>query len=159
MSDNGLPPPFVDATGPDGTPDGLPDVDELGRFVTNDGIAPFPFRVTGQDDGTPRDDDGRALLAGEPAYEYIDVNGTYLAALTRDLVPLLDADTTHAHETLVDLLAGFVIVAGRRQDDADALRSYDGGPTITLSSLPRGRFAAPRSRLRAEPGARRSDDR
>ena len=30
-----LAPPFVDRTGPDGKPDGLPDVDALGRFVTD----------------------------------------------------------------------------------------------------------------------------
>lgn len=140
-SDKGLPPPFVDATGPDGTPDGLPDVDDLGRFVAKDGTAPLPFHVTrrapeiADDEGTSRDGDGRALLAGKPAYEYVDVNGTFLAALTRDLVPLLDADPAHAHETLMDLLAGFAVVAGRRQDDADALRSYDGGPTIAYRAF------------------------
>lgn len=130
-----VPPPFVDATGPEGMPDGLPDVDDLGRFVTKDGLAPFPFPVTGRDDGATRDADGRALLGGEPAYAYIDVDGTYLAALSRDLVPLLDSDPSHAHESLMGLLAGFVVVAGRRQDEADALRSYDGGSTIAYRAF------------------------
>jgi hypothetical protein len=135
-----VPAPFVDLTGgPKSTPDGLPDVDDLGRFVTTAGQAPTPFRAfadaevgmpANADQGFTRDAQGRVLAPGTatPAYEYIDANATYLASLLRDLVPLLQPDPKLGHETVMDLLGGFTIVAGARNDGKDSLRSYDGHP-------------------------------
>jgi hypothetical protein len=127
-----VPAPFVDLTGGNGVPDGLADLDDLGRFVTVGEGAPSPFPVfaatvsgaTPAAGPTKRDAQGRALLGGAPAYEYVDVSSTYLASLTRDLVPLLDADPKREHETVMDLLAGLTVVAGARQPGKDSLRAY-----------------------------------
>ena len=130
-----VPSPFVDLTGPKGAKgaDGFPDVDELGRFQTLGVDAPLPFRAfaqvgSGEADETKRDPQGRALLgtAPTPAYEYVDVSSTYLASLTRDLVPLLDPDPARGHETVMDLFAGFSVVAGQRHAGKDGLHTYDG---------------------------------
>ena len=133
LVDGKVPSPFVDLTGPKNTPDDLPDVDDLGRFKTTsasiDAPSPFlDFVAVGAkaDTAAKRDAEGRALLGAKPAYEYIDVSATYLASLTRDLVPLLEPDAKREHETLMDLFGGFIVVAGQRQDGKDSLRSYDG---------------------------------
>jgi hypothetical protein len=135
LSGGKVPAPFVDLAGGDGSkagPDGLADIDELGRFVTTGGSVPSPFPAFAGV-GYPaavvpatRDAQGRAVLGGAPAYEYIDVSSTYLASLTRDLVPLLDPDPKRGHETLMDLLAGFSVVAGQRHPGKGSIRSYDG---------------------------------
>jgi hypothetical protein len=132
--DGKVPSPFVDLTGSaNGRPDGLPDLDDLGRFRTSTGDAPLPFRAfpavgapAAADGATKRDSSGRALLGGTPAYEYIDVSSTYLASFTRDLIPLLERDPKLGHETVMDLLAGFTLVAGQRNTGKDGLKSYDG---------------------------------
>ena len=131
-----VPAPFVDLTGgPKSTPDGLPDVDDLGRFVTTAGAAPSPFLAFAEvgmpanaENGFTRDAQGRVLAPGTatPAYDYIDANATYLASLLRDLVPLLQPDPKLGHETVMDLLGGFTVVAGARTDGKDSLHSYDG---------------------------------
>ena len=134
MTAGKVPSPFVDLTGgPKGAPDGLPDTDDLGRFKTTGVDAPTPFRAfsevgfpDGADKPTARDAQGRALAGGKPVYETIDVSSTYLASLTRDLVPLLDPDPKHGHETVMDLLAGITVVAGTRNAGKDSVRSYDG---------------------------------
>lgn len=118
-----VPSPFLDKAGPGGRPDGLPDLDELGQFVTIGEGAPPPFKPffeMGKLNAT-RDNDGRVS-----AYEYIDVSKTFIASLTRDLVPLLEADVAKQHETVMDLLAGFVIVAGAREPEAKSERDYNG---------------------------------
>lgn len=135
LADGKVPSPFVDLTGSKGGPDGLPDLDDLGRFQTSGESAPSPFRAlpgVGAPSGeasTKRDALGRALLGGTPAYEYIDVSSTYLASLTRELVPLLEPDPKREHETVMDLLAGLSVVAGSRQPGKDSLRSYEAGGT------------------------------
>ena len=126
-----VPAPFVDLSGPSNTPDGLPDVDELGRFKTTAADAPSPFldfvAVGAKVDPTvKRDPAERALHGTTLAYDYIDVSSTYFASLTRDLVPLLEPDPKRLHETVMDLFGGFTIVAGQRQDGKDSLHSYDG---------------------------------
>ena len=129
-----VPAPFVDLTGgPKGAPDGLPDVDDLGRFVTTTGAAPSPFHAFTEvgvpadaDQSFTRDPQGRVLLGAKPAYEYIDASSTYLSALLRDLVPLLEPDPALAHETVMDLLGGFTVVAGARNAGKDSIHSYDG---------------------------------
>ncbi|MDB4933452.1 MAG: hypothetical protein JWP87_424, partial [Labilithrix sp.] len=134
-----VPSPFVDlGGGPKGAPDGLADVDDLGRFKTIGADAPTPFPAFGEvgtgaaadTDGKAftRDAQGRVLLAARsaPAYDYVDVSSTYLASLLRDLVPLLEPDPTRNHETVMDLLAGISVIAGERTAGKDSLRSYDG---------------------------------
>lgn len=126
-----VPSPFVDVAGPGNAADGLPDVDDLGRFKTIGADPPSPFldfvALGAKPDTTAkRDPQGRALLGAAPAYDYIDVSSTYLASLTRDLVPLLEPDPKREHETVMDLLGGFSVVAGQRQDGKDSLHSYDG---------------------------------
>ena len=126
-----VPSPFVDLAGPAHAPDGLPDVDDLGRFKTIAEDAPPPFAAF-RAVGAPlealakRDPQGRALLGAAPAYDYIDISSTYLASLTRDLVPLLDPDPSQKHETVMDLLGGLTVIAGQRPAGKDTLRSYDG---------------------------------
>ena len=126
-----VPSPFVDLTGPKGAPDGLPDIDDLGRFATIGPDAPTPFRAfaevgfpTDADKSTPRDPQGRALASGKPLYETVDVSSTYLASLTRDLVPMFDPDPKRGHETIMDLLAGISVVAGQRNAGKDSVRAY-----------------------------------
>ncbi|MBS2020337.1 MAG: hypothetical protein JST00_46195 [Deltaproteobacteria bacterium] len=125
-----VPAPFVDLTGPGGKPDGLADVDALGQFVSAGPLLPLPFRELGAAEAASpsisRDAQGRALRDGKPAFEYIDVSSTFMAALTRDLVPLLDPDVSRKHETVMDLLAGLPVVVGRRQEGKDSLATYDG---------------------------------
>lgn len=117
LANGKVPSPFVDTTN-----DGLADVDDLGRFVTASGTpAPQPFvDFFGEGQATKRDDSGRAA-----PFEYIDVSSTWLASLSRDLVPMLEPDPSREHETLMDLLAGFVVVAGAREDKPASKRTYD----------------------------------
>ena len=131
LQDGKVPAPFLDLTGPGNAPDGLPDLDAQGRLViAGGGAAPSPFAdfaavgTTSDPAGTKRDAQGRALLGAAPAYDYIDVSSTYLAALTRDLVPLLEPDVARQHETVMDLLGGFSVISGKRQDGKDSLRTY-----------------------------------
>jgi hypothetical protein len=132
-TDGKVPPPFVDLTGgPKGTPDGLPDVDDLGQFVSTASPAPSPFPAF-KEVGMPADADktftrdaaGRVLSGGKPAYDYIDASSTYLSALLRDLVPMLEPDPKLAHETVMDLLGGFTVVAGQRNTGKDSIATYD----------------------------------
>ena len=125
-----VPAPFIDLTGPQGKPDGLADLDDLGQFASAGSAVPSPFRELGVTETTStaitRDDAGRALRGGTPAFEYLDVSSTFMASLARDLVPLLDPDVSKQHETVMDLLAGLPVVVGRRQDGKDSIKTYDG---------------------------------
>lgn len=117
-----VPAPFLDEDG-----DGLADVDDVGRFVTSGGAqAPLPFEDFAKD-GPKVQRDGAGKVG---AYEYIDASSTYLATLTRDLVPMLDPDPAREHETLMDLFAGLVVVAGARDEGKTSERRYDGGVTV-----------------------------
>jgi hypothetical protein len=124
-----VPAPFVDLTGPSGRPDGLADIDDLGRFVTSGSPAPLPFPAPDGDFAEERDAAGRALVGQRAAFEYIDVGSTYLASLSRDLVPLLEPDPERRHETIMDLLAGLVVAAGERNEQASSVRTYEPGGT------------------------------
>jgi hypothetical protein len=112
-----LPAPFVDGAG--GKPDGFADVDELGRFVTRGGDAPSPFADVFEKAPSKRDTDGKV-----PAFAYLDVSKTFAASLARDLVPLLDPDPAHQHETLMDFASGLALVAGVRDDGRTSERRY-----------------------------------
>lgn len=116
LANGKVPSPFVDQD-----TDGLADVDALGRFVTASGAAaPQPFLdFFGEETPTTRDASGRAA-----PFDYIDVSSTWLASLSKDLVPMLEADPAREHETLMDLLAGFVVVAGARDEGPTSQRTY-----------------------------------
>lgn len=156
-----VPAPFVDlGGGPKNAPDGLPDVDDLGRFRSIGGDVPSPFRdfasIGGEgpakaEAAAKRDAQGRAIVDGTktaPIYEYIDVSATFLSAFTRDLVPMLEPDVSRKHETVMDLLAGLVLVAGERQPGKDSVRSYgDGNATQARQQLVYRGFREDRSPL------------
>lgn len=108
LPDGRLPTPFLDLTGPTGKPDGLPDIDDLGRFITQGGDAPSPF----------------ASDRREPAYEYFNVSNTFLSSLVKNLVPMLEPDPKQEHETLMDLFGGLLVLAGARDDDANTEQWY-----------------------------------
>jgi hypothetical protein len=125
-----VPAPFVDKDG-----DGVPDMDGLGRFVTSTGtLAPAPFRVdTSLPDTAPaRDSNGRALDgAGQPLYDYVDLDTTVLAALARDSVKLLDSSTDRAFQ----LAMGATGLLGDRMASAKAYPASAAGADGT-STLP-----------------------
>lgn len=128
LSAGRVPPPFVDNTGPAGRPDGLPDVDPLGVFVTAGGAAPAPFApaqtalTTSLPDPTPRDSLGRALSGTTPSFTYLDVNRTLLGAALRDVAPLVE------ERRVLDLLGGFAVVAGARDVRDATTRRYEADP-------------------------------
>ncbi len=127
-----VPAPFVDLTGPSGKPDGLPDLDDYGRFLTSDGAAPAtPFYALGEQDGK-RDGFGRALDAtsGVPLYTFLDANRTFGAALIRDLEPLFDPVAADAHETVMGVLGGAPVLFGHRDGAASTQRSYPPDPSL-----------------------------
>lgn len=83
--------PFVDLDG-----DGLADIDEQGRFVLQNGsaVAIKPFALDTQvEELVQRDSAGRAFRnAGEFSFEYLDLNQTSLAFLTRTTARLAEKD-------------------------------------------------------------------
>jgi hypothetical protein len=113
MAAEGLPPQFVDNDG-----DGLADADDLGRFIDREGtafVAPAPFALADQDiddDWPYRDGAGRALVneGGSALYQYVDLDGSVLAALARDAAALFNPKTGPA----INLLQGLGPIAGER---------------------------------------------
>jgi hypothetical protein len=104
-----VPAPFLDAN-----QDRLPDVDDLGRFMTaNNSLAPAPFAVPGVEDGT-RDPFGRALAGSKLLYEYIDTSHTFAAQMMADMRPLVNPNPDEKHETLMDFMGGLPIAMGPR---------------------------------------------
>jgi hypothetical protein len=103
-----LPKPFID-----NDMDGQPDVDSLGRFVSTAPV-PEPFVIDQSifDVAAGRDVYGRALdSSGNKVYEYIDLDTTLLAALTRDMVTLIDP----VKDTALKLLIGLEPLLGERR--------------------------------------------
>ncbi|HTQ41710.1 MAG TPA: hypothetical protein VMI75_03060 [Polyangiaceae bacterium] len=121
-----VPAPFVDTDG-----DKLPDVDVLGQFVTANGQpVPSPFFSPDGVNGT-RDSDGRA-----PVYGYANVGQTFTAALLDDLVPLVDPDPTHGHETLVNAIGGAYVLFGNRDKAPTTTRQYPPDPESANPTQP-----------------------
>jgi len=121
-----VPAPFVDNDG-----DKLPDVDVLGQFVTNSGQpVPSPFFSPDGVDGT-RDPEGRA-----PLYGYTNVGQTFTAALLNDMVPLVDPDPTHGHETLVNAIGGAYVLFGNRDKAPTTTRQYPPDPESANPTQP-----------------------
>ena len=125
-----VPSPFIDLTGDQGKPDGLPDLDPLGRFLTStQARPPSPFFSVDGADG-PRDPSGRAVGVEAPLlYDYIDTPRTFLARMTKDLRPLFDPDPSHDKETMMKMLGGLPIVFGARDVNAAAKRQYAPDPS------------------------------
>ncbi|MEO6418014.1 MAG: hypothetical protein ABIP39_01305, partial [Polyangiaceae bacterium] len=121
-----VPGPFVDLTGPSGKPDGLPDLDPLGQFVSQAPLASPFFSVDGVDG--QRDALGRATTTGGGTlYGYVDANRTYVAQLTRDLLPLIDAP--RKHEGVMNLAAGIPVLAGNYDAMPTSKRTYPADPS------------------------------
>ena len=125
----GLPGPFVDNTGPNGVPDGLPDLDPLGRFVTQTGTPALTPLPTTAAPGQFRDSAGRALGAsGAPLYVFRDVNATFAAAFLRDVKAWFNADPATASDTVMNFVAGVPPVLGPRDPTPVTQKTYaDGG--------------------------------
>ena len=124
-----VPAPFVDLTGPNGGPDGLPDVDALGQFITSSGTQPAsPFFLPGVPDGS-RDAFGRALGAGTPLlYQYIDANETAISALVRDSKPFFAPGVADIKETAMNALAALPVLAGTRDMQPVSSKVYPPDP-------------------------------
>ncbi len=127
-----VPPPFVDMDG-----DGLPDLDSLGQFVTDSGMpVPSPFFSPDGVDGN-RDAAGRAIGTATPTlYSYIDVGQTFTAALENNLVPLVDPDPTHGHETVMNALGGAYVLFGSRDGAPASTRQYPADPESASPTTP-----------------------
>ena len=122
-----VPAPFVDAD-----KDGLPDVDQSGRFITSDkSLAPSPFPYPGSPQAT-RDPAGRALAGSRLLYDYVDTSHTFAAQMMSDLKPLVNPDPAQNHETLMDMLGGLDIAVGPR---AQQSKSYPDGQTVAYSGI------------------------
>ncbi len=132
--------PFVDKD-----KDGLPDVDALGRFVTVDGNpAPTPF-PTATGPKTPRDEFGRAVVANQPLYAYVDTSHNTGAQLLSDMRPLVDP----SKDALMNALGGMTVMFGKR---TPATKSYSADPgRVDLWKLSHGADEPPPSDLGTKP--------
>lgn len=101
--------PFVDFA----PQDGLPDTDLLGRFVDGEGR---PIDVRPFDDGPGRDEAGRLIVAGEPAFAYADLDRTVLASLLRDGRHVVEQGVTMKAVTVFDEVLGARTEAGTYPD-------------------------------------------
>lgn len=118
ISGGAVPAPFIDSD-----KDGLPDVDDTGRFLTADkSIAPAPFPFPNSPQAT-RDPAGRAVAGTRLLYDYIDTSHTFAAQMMSDLKPLVNPDPELKHETLMDMLGGMFVAVGPRKD---LTKTYDG---------------------------------
>ncbi len=128
-----VPSPFVDLVGDQGSgPDGLPDLDLLGQFVTSAPIT-SPFYSAGPSGASAgtRDPLGRALREdGAPLFESVDTTRTFLGTLARDLRPLLDPDPAKDSDALLDVLAAAPLVFGPRDATPTTSRSYPPDPSL-----------------------------
>ncbi len=119
--DGSLPAPFVDNNG-----DGLPDIDDHGRFVGADARplaigTPFPV---GAGDNAKRDAQGRLLDGdGQPLLDYVDLDRTFFAAAQRELPPLLDP----AKDNALGLLWGAGALLGPRVKKSKTYPNPTGG--------------------------------
>ena len=108
--------PFMDSDG-----DGLPDVDELGRFETIASVgSPAPFPILGES-GVARDPSGRAIRAdGSRYFEYFDANRTMLAGLLGEVSFLFDPSAP----ALIQMSRGLPRVLGTQQATSLTYDSY-----------------------------------
>jgi len=124
-----VPSPFIDAD-----KDGLPDVDDVGRFKTTDGsLAPAPFHFPGAPEAA-RDPAGRALAGSRLLYDYIDTSHTFAAQTMADLRPLVNPDPALKHETLMDMLGGLHVAVGARSEQT---KTYSTGKSVKYQGIPK----------------------
>ncbi|WP_158501582.1 hypothetical protein [Vitiosangium sp. GDMCC 1.1324] len=119
--------PFSDANA-----DGVPDVDELGRFVPGSSApVPTPFPVPGVPDSAARDADGRALSkpGGPPLYAYVDARRTLLGQVLSEVRPMITSDSAHPRSTVMQLLDGLPVVLGPRDGAKSSTHDY---PPVTV---------------------------
>lgn len=127
ISGGSVPAPFVD-----GDNDGLPDVDESGRFKTADGsLAPSPFPFPGSPTAT-RDPAGRALAGSRLLYDYIDTSQTFAARMMSDMKALVVPDPELKHETLMDMLGGLHVAVGPRVQKS---KGYASGKAVDYTAI------------------------
>lgn len=115
--------------------------DPAGNAVPTAGAAaglPTPF-PTHRGPSVPRDAHGRATAAGAFPWRYVDLDGTVLAALSRELPALLGAPS-HAELPALQLMSGMRPLVGPR---AAATRDYGGA----AGRVPYQRFSAEASPL------------
>ena len=96
-ADGNLPAPFIDADG-----DGAADIDEQGAFILSPlaetgAIDPAPFALAPDTDFAPwpfRDAAGHALVSagGARLFQYLNLDRTLLAALMREIGPMVGPD-------------------------------------------------------------------
>ncbi len=115
-----VPSPFLDTD-----KDGLPDVDELGRFKTsNNSLAPSPFPYPGAPSDGARDKFGRALAGTQLLYDYIDTTHSFAAQAMMDMKPIAEKGA------LVDMMGGLYVAMGPRgpasKKYADKTVEYEG---------------------------------
>lgn len=125
-----LPAPFVDGDG-----DGLADVDDLGRYVDENGAvidAPTPLPIAGEDDpaGTVRDELGRPVdpETTAPLYAYLSPDDSLLVAAMREAAVLVEPERGIAF----DLVLGAGALMGPR---IPATQSYDSGATVSYEGF------------------------
>lgn len=124
-------PPFVDRDW-----DGLPDLDDRGRWIASQGPGvPPPFLPKGTQPSSYRHDAfGRPMAEDETLlYDYGDSSRTVGAALLRELRGLVRGGPAETRETLVDALAGLVAVLGPRDRQKVATKVFSPGtssPTV-----------------------------
>jgi len=124
-----VPAPFVDTD-----KDGLPDVDDVGRFrTTNGSLAPSPFPFPGAPEAS-RDPAGRALAGNGLLYDYIDTSHTFAAQMMADMKPLVNPDPELKHETLMDMLGGLYVAVGPR---TELTKSYETGANVKYAAIPK----------------------
>jgi hypothetical protein len=124
-----LPLPFIDSDS-----DGLADMDvTMGNFLTSPKDAPVPrpflWDKTKPDAAPKRDGMGRALdAAGNELYEYINLDTTLIAALSRDAIRIMDP----VKRTGTKLLIGLSALLGDRIDTSKAGES---GETLSYKGF------------------------
>ena len=124
-----VPAPFLDAD-----KDGLPDVDESGRFKTADNsLAPSPFPFPGAAGGkVTRDSSGRALAGSQPLYDYLDTSRTFAAQMMSDLKVLVNPNVEAKRETLMDTLGGLDVLVGPR---VGKTKKYANGESVAYQGI------------------------
>src|SRR5262249_47863645 len=111
--------------------DGLPDIDDVGRFMTTNGsIAPSPFAYPGSAEAKWDKFDRAQVGDNLLLYEYIDTSLTFAAQMMKDLKPLVNSNPEAKHETLMDMAGGLFVVMGPRETRSKAYGGkkvdYDG---------------------------------
>jgi hypothetical protein len=128
-----MPSPFVDQS----PADGLADLDGSGRFVDANGkvIDLQPFGRGGE-----RDVLGRAVIApgGPPVYQYVDLDETLLAGLSRDTRTLIERDVPKKALTVLRAILGERGEDGKYLAEGNKLLdlTYALGEAIDMNELP-----------------------